>query len=178
MPLFVILGAALLWLMHHKAEAAAPSTAVRPSSPPPPAKVAQRLEAIRTLPPAAVHALAKQLPAATVAPHKAAPAPTAHAPVSSATRLVPAASHTPAASLPASTAVPAHAPRTPAQAARELAKYLAAGGSPGHHSAPAEFVLHAQYDMGKIKSDGIVGPQTRARARALGSVLPPLAGRN
>jgi hypothetical protein len=64
--------------------------------------------------------------------------------------------------------------RTPQQAASELQVHLS---QPGVHwgtkQKPNKVVKAAQRDMGMRTTDGIVGPKTRERAAALGSVLPP-----
>lgn len=58
----------------------------------------------------------------------------------------------------------------PAQAARELLVYLRL--NPGAVLRSDLNVATFQARMGRIDVDGIVGPQTRARARALGVTLP------
>lgn len=70
--------------------------------------------------------------------------------------------------------------RAPDQAARDLLAYVnAAAGSQratllGYKGHPNAFVQSAQSDMGGIAADGIYGPATRARGKALiGKAFPP-----
>lgn len=113
-------------------------------------KVAKRLDTIRTLPPHTVNALAQSVSPSTANPHDAAP------------------------SLPSSTP---SGPRSPEKAASDLKGYLTAGGDPGHKGKVSQFVKAAQKDMGGLTADGIYGPKTKARARALGVVIDGSAPR-
>lgn len=72
-------------------------------------------------------------------------------------------------------ATPAPAGRSPQAAASDLLTYFNAGRPLGTKDAPSTFVEAAQRDMGGgIATDGIYGPDTRARGRALiGKVFPP-----
>jgi hypothetical protein len=63
-------------------------------------------------------------------------------------------------------------PRTPKEAASELGTYLRGGGSKGSKGAPSAAVKQAQTDMGGLAADGLYGPATRARGKALGVTLP------
>lgn len=60
------------------------------------------------------------------------------------------------------------AKRTGKQAASDLKDYLDQGGNAGSRNNRSTFVRSAQTDMGGLTADGIYGPKTRARARALG----------
>lgn len=60
------------------------------------------------------------------------------------------------------------AKRTGKQAASDLRDYLDGGGNAGSRSNRSSFVRSAQTDMGGLTADGVYGPKTRARARALG----------
>ncbi len=63
--------------------------------------------------------------------------------------------------------------RAPAQAAKDLAALLKKPGANfGSKGSTDERVASCQRDMGGITADGIVGPGTRARAKALGVTLP------
>ena len=75
----------------------------------------------------------------------------------------------PARSLPAPSA------RAPKQAALELLEYTKRSRPAqwGTKAAPNPIVRAAQKDMGSITADGIYGPSTRSRAKALGVTLPP-----
>lgn len=70
---------------------------------------------------------------------------------------------------------PAAAPaaRSPKQAALELRDFLRRTGRFGTLKDRPDEVKAAQSDMG-VTADGIVGRQTRAAARKLGVVLPPV----
>jgi len=61
---------------------------------------------------------------------------------------------------------------TPRQYAQHLADYLAKTHSFGSKATPDNQVRLAQSKMGGLKADGIVGPKTRTRAKALGVTLP------
>lgn len=58
--------------------------------------------------------------------------------------------------------------RTGKQAANDLKDYLDNGGNPGSRNNRSTFVRSSQSDMGGVSADGVYGPKTRARARALG----------
>jgi hypothetical protein len=55
-----------------------------------------------------------------------------------------------------------------------LLSYLTQGGLPGTKAAPAKTVRDAQHDMGGgLIADGIYGPKTQARGKALtGKAFP------
>ncbi len=61
---------------------------------------------------------------------------------------------------------------TPSQCATALSKYLARTNSYGTKTNPDATVKHYQSCMGGLVADGIVGPKTNARAKALGVTLP------
>jgi hypothetical protein len=63
------------------------------------------------------------------------------------------------------------APTDAREAARNLARYLAGGGSFGSKARPSAAVESAQRAL-RVTPDGIVGPATRNAARALGVTLP------
>lgn len=58
------------------------------------------------------------------------------------------------------------------EAARLLERWTREGGNQGTGNNPSSVVATYQRAMGLV-DDGIVGPATRARARALGFVLAP-----
>jgi murein L,D-transpeptidase YcbB/YkuD len=58
------------------------------------------------------------------------------------------------------------------QAAQDLATYLSSGGDYGSKAKPSARVKALQSAMGGLTADGIVGPKTIARAKALGVTLP------
>lgn len=62
--------------------------------------------------------------------------------------------------------------RSPADAAAALRDFLRRTRKYGSKKAPVPEVKAAQADMGSLTVDGIVGPKTRARAKALGVTLP------
>lgn len=62
--------------------------------------------------------------------------------------------------------------REPKAAARALRDFLVATQRFGSTADRPNEIMDAQADMGGLKPDGIVGPKTRARARALGFTLP------
>ena len=62
------------------------------------------------------------------------------------------------------------APSDSARAANELGSFLAANPSALRTSSLTVAALQAR--MGSLVADGLVGPATRARAKALGVVLP------
>lgn len=62
--------------------------------------------------------------------------------------------------------------RSPKDAAEALRDFLRRTRKFGSKKAPVPEVKAAQADMGGLSVDGIVGPKTRARAKALGVTLP------
>lgn len=62
--------------------------------------------------------------------------------------------------------------RNPADAAIALRDFLKRTRKYGSKKAPVAEVKAAQAEMGGLSVDGIVGPKTRARAKALGVTLP------
>lgn len=62
--------------------------------------------------------------------------------------------------------------RSPKDAAEALRDFLRRTRKYGSKKAPVPEVKAAQADMGGLSVDGIVGPKTRARAKALGVTLP------
>ncbi len=92
-------------------------------------------------------------------------------------RAAPAAPAAPTSS-PAAPPAPGSS-RDPAQAARELYAHAdkltksGRSGELGNAARPSSFVRDAQTDMGGVRPDGIYGPDTRARGRALiGKTFP------
>jgi hypothetical protein len=85
----------------------------------------------------------------------------------------PAAAAKPKAKAPASSPQPAAATRSPQDAAQALFDYvtaaIAAGRARtlGNKSEPNAIVRDAQADMGELVADGIYGPASRARGKAL-----------
>lgn len=76
----------------------------------------------------------------------------------------------PAAAKPALTIdVPKRSPQDAAVALRDFLRRTRKFGS---KKSPVPEVKAAQADMGGLAVDGIVGPKTRARAKALGATLP------
>jgi len=61
------------------------------------------------------------------------------------------------------------------QAALALAVHLEAHGAPGTKAKPDSTVKALQKRMGSVTADGIYGPKTEARARALGAIIRPRA---
>lgn len=79
----------------------------------------------------------------------------------------------PAPAAPAKPALTIDVPkRSPADAAAALRDFLRRTHKYGSKKAPVPEVKAAQADMGSLTVDGIVGPKTRARAKALGVTLP------
>ena len=81
----------------------------------------------------------------------------------------------PASSTSSSTSAPSSsvfnpAPSDSTRAANELGSFLAANPSALRSSSLTVAALQAR--MGGLVADGLVGPATRARAKALGVVLP------
>ena len=68
--------------------------------------------------------------------------------------------------------VDAEVVRTPKEAAQGLLKFLIDTGRFGTKTNPVPEVAEAQRNLG-VKADGIVGPKTRAAAKAQGVALPP-----
>lgn len=62
--------------------------------------------------------------------------------------------------------------RNPQDAAMALRDFLRRTRKFGSKKSPVPEVKAAQADMGGLSVDGIVGPKTRARAKALGATLP------
>jgi hypothetical protein len=62
--------------------------------------------------------------------------------------------------------------RSPQDAAAALRDFLRRTRKFGSKKSPVPEVKSAQADMGGLSVDGIVGPKTRARAKALGATLP------
>ncbi|UCC72286.1 MAG: hypothetical protein JSV86_18255 [Gemmatimonadota bacterium] len=77
----------------------------------------------------------------------------------------------PAPAAPA--AAPIVAEPTPEEAAARLRIYTKEGGNQGTRANPSSIVKRYQALMGGLVADGIIGPKTRARAKALGSTLYP-----
>ena len=79
----------------------------------------------------------------------------------------------PPAATPAKPVIEIDVPkRNAADAAVALRDYLKRTRKFGSKKNPAPEVKAAQADMGGLTVDGIVGPKTRARAKALGVTLP------
>lgn len=68
-------------------------------------------------------------------------------------------------------------PADPNAAARELASYVTKnkgkGAKLGTKAAPSDVVRALQAQMGGLVTDGIYGPATRERGKALGVTMPP-----